>query len=141
MQDWHARGPRLRRKGNAGVKDAQIRGRSVMGRLKIPQIRGCVGGHAFRSRWETIHARELWHTLRIGVVKVTRGSGAAQTLEAFGGQSSIVQESWDVVLGKFSDLEVLLTCLRFSFSVNCRAHKMLEVHKLTVNHYRISTPI
>jgi hypothetical protein len=49
-------------------------------------------------------------------VTVTRGGGAVQTLEAFGGQSSIVQESWDVVLGKFSDLEVLLMRLRFKFS-------------------------
>ena len=31
-----------------------------------------------------------------------------QTLETFGGQSSIVQESWDVVLSKFTDLEVPL---------------------------------
>jgi hypothetical protein len=29
-----------------------------------------------------------------------------QTLETFGGQSSIVQDSWDTVLAKYSDLEV-----------------------------------
>ncbi len=29
-----------------------------------------------------------------------------QTLETFGGQSSIVQDSWDTVLSKFTDLEV-----------------------------------